>query len=51
MPFKMKYSFSQQFFKVVQDVFSAAGVPVDFEEHALSEVYHKQSETLDEVII
>ncbi|XP_064099199.1 isocitrate dehydrogenase [NAD] subunit beta, mitochondrial-like isoform X2 [Macrobrachium nipponense] len=36
--------------QVVIDVFQNAGVPVDFEEHYLTELYSKRSETLDEVV-
>ncbi|XP_066984861.1 isocitrate dehydrogenase [NAD] subunit beta, mitochondrial isoform X1 [Macrobrachium rosenbergii] len=36
--------------QVVIDVFQNAGVPVDFEEHYLTELYSKRSESLDEVV-
>ena len=35
---------------MVIEVFKNAGVPVDFEEHYLTELYSKRSETLDEVV-
>ncbi|XP_047499435.1 isocitrate dehydrogenase [NAD] subunit beta, mitochondrial-like isoform X2 [Penaeus chinensis] len=36
--------------QVVLDVFQNAGVPVDFEEHYLTELYARRSESLDDVV-
>lgn len=36
--------------QVVLDVFANAGVPIDFEEHYLTELYARKSESLEDVV-